>query len=339
MAVSIKDVASRAGVSIATVSRVLNGTASVKPEKAQAVREALEYYQYQPNQFGRGLVKQQSGMVGVYLPVYNRSMFNSTYYLELLRGIEQKLSDTEYHMVLISNPITGANDTRLWPLLQQKRIGGLILSGPYPYRQQATEMTEAPVVYIGKREHMTGDNIYARYQMYITDMLIRLYQAGHRKILLYMSSLHDRYWQEIQATVKARYPKMQLFVRLMGGQSDDAPQSITEDLQEYCLRLGCTAVCTGEVASANVLIGACAQLGISIPGDLSVLTAEHQPGEAAGLYPPISAYLVPAFEMGKAAAELVLQRIQQKDGEPGYVSREFSPQFVDRGSVRALSET
>ena len=66
MTASIYDVAKRAGVSISTVSRILNNSANVSDKKVQAVKEAMEYYQYEPNQFGRGLVKQRSNMIGVY---------------------------------------------------------------------------------------------------------------------------------------------------------------------------------------------------------------------------------------------------------------------------------
>lgn len=56
MSASIHDVAKRAGVSISTVSRVINHSAGVKESKTAAVLEAMEYYNYQPSQFGRGLV-------------------------------------------------------------------------------------------------------------------------------------------------------------------------------------------------------------------------------------------------------------------------------------------
>ena len=72
---SIRDVARRAGVSAATVSRILNGTAAVSEKKAQAVREAVEYYSYEPNQFARGLKKQSSRMIGVYFPAVGGSVF------------------------------------------------------------------------------------------------------------------------------------------------------------------------------------------------------------------------------------------------------------------------
>ena len=56
MTASIYDVAKRAGVSISTVSRILNNSANVSDKKVQAVKEAMEYYQYEPNQFGSCLL-------------------------------------------------------------------------------------------------------------------------------------------------------------------------------------------------------------------------------------------------------------------------------------------
>ena len=66
MTASIYDVAKRAGVSISTVSRIMNGSANVSEVKKAAVQEAMEFYQYEPNQFARGLVKQRSNLIGIY---------------------------------------------------------------------------------------------------------------------------------------------------------------------------------------------------------------------------------------------------------------------------------
>ena len=96
MTASIYDVAKRAGVSISTVSRILNNSANVSDKKVQAVKEAMEYYQYEPNQFGRGLVKQRSNMIGVYTPFHSGSVFESSYTLELLKGIERVLTRHNY---------------------------------------------------------------------------------------------------------------------------------------------------------------------------------------------------------------------------------------------------
>ena len=101
MSASIHDVAKRAGVSISTVSRVINHSAGVKESKTAAVLEAMEYYNYQPSQFGRGLVTGSSRIVGVYSPLPGGAMFQDGYMLECLRGIESALSKSPYSLLLI----------------------------------------------------------------------------------------------------------------------------------------------------------------------------------------------------------------------------------------------
>ena len=133
MTASIYDVAKRAGVSISTVSRIMNGSANVSEVKKAAVQEAMEFYQYEPNQFARGLVKQRSNLIGIYFSMASASMFESSYNLELLKGIEKVLTYQNYNMVLINEMEEYKSRSKGTPkyleFVRQKRIDGLILSG------------------------------------------------------------------------------------------------------------------------------------------------------------------------------------------------------------------
>ena len=103
MAGSIRDVAKRAGVSVSTVSRILNQSAGVSSKKTAAVREAMEYYHYVPSQFGRSLAKQQSWMIGVYYPYTAQgSLFNNSANIEVLRGHDSVIADSRYSILLIN---------------------------------------------------------------------------------------------------------------------------------------------------------------------------------------------------------------------------------------------
>lgn len=173
MTASIYDVAKRAGVSISTVSRILNNSANVSEKKVRAVKEAMEYYQYEPNQFGRGLVKQRSNIIGVYFPFHSGSVFESSYNLELLKGIERVLTRHNYSMVLISESEEYSNRVKGTPrfleYVRQRKIDGLLLSGlnSKSMEEEAFQQIleeEYPVVYIGKRFHKKGINVYAQYE-------------------------------------------------------------------------------------------------------------------------------------------------------------------------------
>lgn len=84
----------------------MNNSAGVKESKVAAVKEALEYYDYQPSQFGRGLVTGTSKMIGVYSPLAGGSMFESGYMLECLRGIDNIIRESSYSLLLMNESVS-----------------------------------------------------------------------------------------------------------------------------------------------------------------------------------------------------------------------------------------
>ena len=154
MNASIHDVAKRAGVSIATVSRVVNNSAGVKESKVAAVKEALEYYDYQPSQFGRGLVTGTSKMIGVYSP-----LAESGYMLECLRGIDNIIRESSYSLLLMNESVSYEKSEKAKPkfieYVNQKKIDGLIVltipsDGRLEGALSAIIEDDFPVGYIGK---------------------------------------------------------------------------------------------------------------------------------------------------------------------------------------------
>lgn len=95
--ITIKDVAKLAGVSLATVSRVINQTGHVNPELAQKVRRAIEETGFHPNQAARSLVQRRTGSIGVI--VHN---LHDPFFYDLLRGFEQAASETSYNVLFAS---------------------------------------------------------------------------------------------------------------------------------------------------------------------------------------------------------------------------------------------
>ena len=168
MNASIHDVAKRAGVSIATVSRVVNNSAGVKESKVAAVKEALEYYDYQPSQFGRGLVTGTSKMIGVYSPLAGGSMFESGYMLECLRGIDNIIRESSYSLLLMNESVSYEKSEKAKPkfieYVNQKKIDGLIVltipsDGRLEGALSAIIEDDFPVGYIGKRFGEKGMNV------------------------------------------------------------------------------------------------------------------------------------------------------------------------------------
>ena len=93
--VNLKDVAAKAGVSITTVSHVINKTRFVKPETAAAVENAIKELNYVHNLAARTLRSKKSEIIGVMI-----NGFENPYFLEILQGIEHILSEKGYQMIL-----------------------------------------------------------------------------------------------------------------------------------------------------------------------------------------------------------------------------------------------
>ena len=333
---SIKEVAQRAGVSIATVSRILNGTAKVDAAKERAVREAIAYYRYEPNQFGRGRVKQSSEMIGVYFYHANHSPLDTTYNLELLKGAQEVLSRKNFSVVLMTEQ-GGPGDGTGWEpsfyrFVRRKQIDGLILGGLSPYMIQDDNFRQLiesgfPLSYIGKKFRQHGMNVYAQFEQYHVEMLRQLYSLGHRRILLFEGSYHSHYLENILRQAARLYPDAVVETTMAEGMADKA--RLKDDLRSAVAR-GVTGVCCPGIREAEHLLSCCAEAGIPVPGRLSVLSVEHRQDEGASFLPPISAMYVPARQMGRQAAEQLVGALQNEETAPQV---EFKAVFVPRATV------
>lgn len=343
MTASIYDVAKRAGVSISTVSRIMNGSANVSEVKKAAVQEAMEFYQYEPNQFARGLVKQRSNLIGIYFPLASSSMFESTYNLELLKGIEKVLTYQNYNMVLINEMEEYRNRSKAVPkyleFVRQKRIDGLILSGlsdksmrEAVFKQIMDE--EYPLVYIGKRIHLKGLNVYAQFEHYSLAMIDVLRRQNHRKVLLYIMETHRHYLQEILRKAEEQMPELKVYPVILPDQFPDRERMLSLT-GSHVREKKCSAIISPGMDITQMLVGICAQLGLAVPDQVSLLSVEHKQGDGELLYPRISAFYVPAGNMGSGAAKLLLKAIRGE--EPEERSIEYETGYIERDSIRRLS--
>ena len=130
MAVTIKDVAAMAGVSSATVSRVINGTAQVSADKIKAVRDAVDKTGFQVSMAARSLAKGRAESIAVVLTEPVDQLFYDPTYTTILRGIMEGISETEFSPILIS----AANDAereKARKLLGRKAADAIIHLSPY----------------------------------------------------------------------------------------------------------------------------------------------------------------------------------------------------------------
>ena len=142
--VNLKDVAAKAGVSITTVSHVINKTRFVKPETTAAVESAIKELNYVHNLAAKTLRSKKSGIIGVMI-----TGFGNPYFLEILQGIEHILSEKGYQMILGNiGSSMGAQEKQL-DIFNSWCVDGIITYGQgYQNLSQKYDSLNCPVVCI-----------------------------------------------------------------------------------------------------------------------------------------------------------------------------------------------
>ena len=124
MSVTIKDVAREAGVSVATVSRVLNGSCNVSEESSQKVCEAVEKLKYSPNFLGRNLRKRETNVILVIMPTSEHSLYS-----KIIMGMQKQAEKLGYDII---SAVTGSASTveaRQMTMLFNRTVDGVVLLG------------------------------------------------------------------------------------------------------------------------------------------------------------------------------------------------------------------
>lgn len=344
MEVSIRDVAKRAGVSIATVSRVINNSAYVNDEKSNAVKEAMKFYKYEPNQFGRGLVKQVSNTIGVYFNLYNSSLFDNTYTLELFRGIEKVLTHYNYDLLVITDRNERLVDDvspRFLEYVRQKKIDALIMgmsegTSTFVGHLKETLETGFNVGYIGERIHTNGFNVSTKLQQFIMDILEKFYRCGHRKIVMVTFDLHANVYNKVMENIGEIYPGLTVKMVNSGKKyKEDSWRDLCAILKEYILDDGYTAITSPTVQTLVEINRASQELNLDLLKVCSVATIEHQKGESQVVMPGVNSFYVNAYEMGIQLATLLVNTLKGKINVENEII--MNPEYFDRGSIQCMS--
>ena len=147
MAVTIKDVAQLAGVSISTVSRVINNSKPVSPAVRRKVLEAIEELDYKPNQVARSLVTKKSNLIGIVL-----TDIRNYYIANMIRGIEEVGRMYDYDIILSSSYGEANREIELLELLRSKQVEGVIFISETVNKKvlNAIKKLKIPSIYLNK---------------------------------------------------------------------------------------------------------------------------------------------------------------------------------------------
>ncbi|MBT2501282.1 LacI family DNA-binding transcriptional regulator [Curtobacterium sp. ISL-83] len=307
--VTIADVARAAGVSIPTVSKVINNRDGVAAATMLRVQQVVDELGYETSLVARSLRSSRTGVVGILVPEFE------PFSTELLRGISRAASGTGYELLAYAGLVTGA-DQPGWERRSLSRLSGTLIDGAIVVTPTtALSSSSIPVVAIdphtGPEGHATVD---ADNEGGARSAVEHLLALGHTRIAhvhgradLASAQLREAGYR--QALRDAGITVDERLVRAGGYQEDQSAEVARTLLAEPDRP---TAVFAANDSSAVGVLRAAAELGLRVPEDLSVVGFDDVP-QASMTTPPLTTVAQPLTELGGRAVAMLLTMLR---GEP-----------------------
>jgi LacI family transcriptional regulator len=313
MGVTIKDVASRAGVSTATVSYVINNSRFVVETTREKVERAMAELAYSPNTLARSLRVRRSKTIGMVVPQISNPSFTDS-----IHGVEKVLQANGYNLLISESGEDWSCEIKLIKVFNAMFVDGVIIMASGKQQGQLKEALKGggyPTVFLDrslkeiKGDVVTLDNF--RSTMEATRLLI---ERGRTRIALLVgpaqhSTTQDRIKGYRQAHRDCGLDVDSALIR-HGDYGLDSGKAMAGELLGGCRPDAFFA------ASADMTLGAFIEaraMKLNIPKDLSIIGC-HDSAWANVTDPPLSMISQPSSELGRLAAELLLKRIAAPGG-------------------------
>ena len=331
MTVTIYDVAREAGVSMATVSRVVNNNPNVKPQTRKKVFEAIERLGYRPNAVARGLASKKTTTVGVVIPDISNAIF-----AEVARGIEDIANMYHYNIILCNADKRKEKEIRVINTLLEKQVDGLLFMGGVvtDEHMQAFQTATVPIVLCGTNvEGNTMAAVDIDHQQAAHDAVKLLIDKGHRRIGMISGNLQDpnngfsRYNGYKNALEEAGVAFDESLVRIGNHRYESGIEAM-----KYFLELPerPTAIFSATDEMAIGAIHAAQDAGLAIPGDISVISVDNS-RMASMVRPLLTTVAQPMYDIGAVSMRLMTKLMNKENVEKGKVT--LMHEVIQRQSV------
>ncbi|MFD7920289.1 LacI family DNA-binding transcriptional regulator [Streptomyces sp. NPDC059740] len=333
------DVARHAGVSVATVSHVLNGTRPVRPATRDAVLHAIDVLGYTHNTLARSLVTARTRSVGLAV-----SAISNPYFTEILQGVESRALEAGYSLLIADPHDDPEHELTVVRLLHERRVDGLIVAPsaePGALVEYVTRR-QVPVVFLDRLvdpgPEPAYDQVCAESAGPVQGLVEHLADRGHTRIgmvagLPGLSTTHERV-AGYRAGLRAR--GLPFAPELLAGGNSEAEGARRATHHLLAAPEPPTAVITANNAMTIGTLQALRDAGLRVPEDVAL--AGFDDFEWADLFSPsLTAVRQPSRDLGATALRLLLERLEAPDRTPRTVRLPCT--FVHRTSCGCPPET
>ncbi|WP_421662543.1 catabolite control protein A [Lysinibacillus telephonicus] len=312
MTVTIYDVAREANVSMATVSRVVNGNQNVKPATRKKVLEVIERLEYRPNAVARGLASKKTTTVGVIIPDISNNI-----YAEAARGIEDIATMYRYNIILANSDQNEEKELSLLDTMLGKQVDGIVMMSDAvtPKLRQSMEHSPVPIVLAGSVDELDQ----------FASVNIDYFQASYEAVQMLITNGHKRIAfvsGPLQNTINSKF-KLEGYKKALEDANISTDENlIVSDEGTYdsgveawetlsALNEPPTAFFAGSDELAIGIIHGAQDNGKNVPEEIEVISFENSK-LARMVRPQLTSVVFPLYDIGAVAMRL-LTKIMNKE--------------------------
>ncbi len=321
MSRTIKDVAKLAGVSISTVSRVMNESKPVSPESREKVLDAIEKLDFKPNELARSLVKRESRIIGVVV-----KDISIPYMAQIIQGIEETGKLYQYDILLSNTYGEKEDELDTIDLFYRKRVDGLVVVSEDMDQEVVAKIKDFRIPYIHIDRYFDPrkiDTVSVEYEKGGYDMTKYLLNLGHHHILYIRN--HGSSAAEMMkfSGYKSALTENSELPYVLDVEKDSLEEGyrIGKEVMEEIKRHQITAIFCCRDALAIGLCNYFYDNSISIPKEISISGYGGDP--LTSIYrPTVTTVLEPYYDMGAIAIRKLVKNLQQEEKNKKEPSKE-----------------
>ncbi|WP_269525469.1 LacI family DNA-binding transcriptional regulator [Coraliomargarita parva] len=324
---SIKDVAREAGVSIATVSRMLANKGYISDDTRQKVQTAVDKLGYRPNRVAQRLREQQSRILALIV-----SDIQNPFFGQLCRAVENFAQKRGLCVFVCNTDEDSGREQHYLELMAQEQVAGIIISPSSKGSQQleALQKSKIPVVTVDRRASDQFDSVLIDNTESAQKLTLRVLAGGYRRIAAIVganSFTASERLSGIEAALATAglKPHKILTTPAFEPEGQAAMESLLDDADPP------DAVICSSALLATGAYRAIHQRNIQVPETLGFACFDDPPW-ATFIRPGLTVIQQPAALIGETAAELLMKRIEQPDRSPSLIR--LQGKLIERGSLR-----
>lgn len=311
MAVTLNDVAKKAGVSASTVSRVISGKEKISDKTKEKIFSIMKELDYHPNSQARNLATGSSQTIGLVINANEKDFYSNIFFSSSVFGIEKIAQDNSYNLIITNNQKKRNDKASIDTLLFEKKVDGIILPPLLLTKTLITKLknNKIPFVVLGEPNYFKDKISWVDINNTKGSNLAtsHLYNKGYKQIAFLGGSENEIFTKNRIIGYKNSLNNQEPLIF----NTENSEESITQAATEILKNKKVDSVICNDNITALILSKAAKEQNIQIPKDLGIITFDDYP-LSKYISPALTSIVTDTYTQGEMAANMLFSLIQGK---------------------------